>query len=48
LVINKWDYLTIIFIIVAIVWMFSIKTILKKYLMDLISPHVNPPTEHRR
>jgi CBS-domain-containing membrane protein len=48
LVINKWDYLTIIFIIMAIFWMFSIKTILKKYLMDLISPHVNPPIEHRR
>jgi len=48
LVISKWDYLTIIYIIIAVVWMFSIKKILKKYLMDLISPHVNPPQEHTR
>ena len=48
LVINNWDYLTIIFIIVAIIWMSGIKIILKKYLMDLISPHVNPPQEHKR
>ena len=48
LVINKWDYLTIIFIIIAIVWLASIRIILKKYMMDLISPHVNPPQEHKR
>ncbi len=48
LVINKWDYLTIIFIIAAIIWMYGIKTILRKYLMDLISPHENPSQEHRR
>jgi len=48
LVINNWDYLTIIFIILAIVWFVSIKIILKKYLMDLISPHINPPQEHNR
>ena len=48
LVINRWDYLTIIFIIIAIIWMVSIKLILKKYLMDLISPHINPPHEHKR
>lgn len=30
LVINRWDYLTIIFIIVAIIWMASIKIVLKK------------------
>jgi CBS-domain-containing membrane protein len=48
LVINKWDYLTIIFIIIAIVWMHGVKTMLKKYLMDLITPHVNPPQEHIR
>jgi CBS-domain-containing membrane protein len=48
LVINKWDYLTIIFIIIAIVWLAGIKIILKRYMMDLISPHVNPPQEHKR
>ena len=48
LVINKWDYLTIIFIIVAVLWLMSIKLLLKKYLMDLISPHENPPQEHNR
>jgi len=48
LVISTWDYLTIIFIIVAILWMASIKIILKRYLMDLISPHVNPSQEHKR
>jgi len=46
LVINKWDYITIIFIIAAVIWMFGIKTILKKYLIDLISPHKNPPQEY--
>jgi len=48
LVINQWDYLTILFIIMAILWMAAIKTLLKNYLMDLISPHVNPPQEHKR
>ncbi|KYK24749.1 hypothetical protein AYK25_01595 [Thermoplasmatales archaeon SM1-50] len=48
LVINKWDYVTIIFIIVVVIWMYGIKTILSKFLMDLISPHENPPQEHRR
>ena len=48
LVINKWDYLTILFIILAIIWMVIIRIILKKYLMDLISPHDNPPQEHKR
>ena len=48
LVINKWDYLTIIYIILAILWMYGIKTLLRKYLMDLISPHENPPQEHKR
>lgn len=41
LVINNWDYLTIIFIIVAILWMSSVRILLKPYLMDLISPHEN-------
>lgn len=48
LVINKWDYITIIYIVLAIVWMYGIKTLLRKYLMDLISPHENPPQEHKR
>lgn len=48
LVINNWDYLTIIFIIIAVLWLVIIQMILKKYLMDLISPHVNPPQEHKR
>ena len=48
LVINKWDYLSIIFIIIAIIWMYGIKTILRTYLIDLISPHEKPPQEHRR
>jgi len=48
LVINRWDYVTIIFIIIAIIWLASVRIILKKYLMDLISPHVNPPQEHKR
>jgi len=48
LVINRWDYLTILFIIVAILWLAGIKIFLKKYLMDLISPHENPPQEHTR
>jgi CBS-domain-containing membrane protein len=40
LVINSWDWLTIVYIIIAIIWLACIKIILKKYLMDLISPHV--------
>ena len=48
LVINRWDYITILFIIVAILWLIIVKLALKKYLMDLISPHVNPPQEHKR
>jgi CBS-domain-containing membrane protein len=48
LVINRWDHLTILFIILAIIWMSGIKILLKKYLMDLISPHINPPQEHKR
>ena len=48
LVINKWDYLTIIFIVVAILWLTSIKLILRSHLMDLISPHMNPSQEHKR
>ena len=48
LVINQWDHLTIIFIFVAILWLTIIKLTLKKYLMDLISPHINPPQEHKR
>ena len=48
LVINKWDYVTIIYIILAVIWMYGIKTLLRKYLMDLISPHETPPQEHQR
>lgn len=48
LVISKWDYLTIIFIIIAILWLAGIRIILKKYMMDLISPHINPLQEHKR
>lgn len=48
LVINPWDYLTIIFIVIAILWLTSIRLILRGYLMDLISPHFNPPQEHKR
>ncbi|KYK30129.1 hypothetical protein AYK20_09280 [Thermoplasmatales archaeon SG8-52-1] len=48
LVINRWDFVTIIFIIIAIIWLASVRIILKKYLMDLISPHENPPQEHIR
>lgn len=48
LVINRWDYLTIIFIVNAILWLAGIRFILRGYLMDLISPHVNPPQEHKR
>jgi len=38
LVINEWNYLTIILILCAIVWMASVRKLLKPYLMDLISP----------
>jgi len=48
LVISKWDFLTIIFILCAVFWLAGIKIVLKKYLMDLISPHINPPQEHKR
>ncbi len=48
LVINRWDYLTIIFIVIAILWLASIRYLLRGYLMDLISPHINPPQEHKR
>ena len=48
IIINSWDYLTIIFIIIAIIWMISVKIVLKKYLIDLISPHEKPLHEHRR
>jgi CBS-domain-containing membrane protein len=48
LVINTWDYLTILFIVMAILWLASIRYLLRGYLMDLISPHINPPQEHKR
>lgn len=48
LVINNWDYITIIFVIIAVVWFVLIQVILKKHLMDLISPHINPVQEHKR
>ena len=48
LVISRWDYLTILVIVLAIIWLFSIKFILRKYLMDLISPHINPLQEHKK
>jgi hypothetical protein len=38
LVINQWTYLTIIFILIAIIWMASVKKILRPYLMNLTSP----------
>jgi CBS-domain-containing membrane protein len=40
LVINPWDYITIIFIIIAIIWMASVRRLLKPYLMDLTSSKV--------
>ena len=48
LVISKWDYLTIIFILIAVIWMLSVRILLKRYLMDLISPRIIPPQEHKR
>lgn len=38
LVINRWDWMTIIFILSAIIWLTGIRKILKTYLIDLISP----------
>ena len=38
LVINDWTLRTIIFILLAIIWMASVKKILKPYVIDLISP----------
>lgn len=38
LVINTWDWMTIIFILCAISWLTGVRKILKPYLMDLISP----------
>ena len=38
LVINRWDWMTIIFVIIAIIWLTSIRKILRPYLIDLISP----------
>lgn len=48
LVINKWEVLTIVYILVALLWMISIKLLLRKYLMDLISPHEYSLQEHKR
>jgi hypothetical protein len=48
LVINRWDYLTIIFIFLAILWLVGIKILLKKYLMDLISPNITPLKEYTK
>jgi len=38
LVINEWNIMTIFFIIGAILWMASVRIVLKKYLMNLTSP----------
>jgi len=38
LVINDWTLKTIIFILIAIIWMASVRKILKTYLMNLTSP----------
>ena len=38
LVINTWDYRTIIFILAAILWMTIIRKILKPYMINLTSP----------
>ena len=38
LIINRWDYMTIIFIVAAILWMAGVKKLLKPFLMDLTSP----------
>jgi len=36
LVLNEWDYVTIIFILGAILWMAGVRKLLKPLLMDLI------------
>jgi len=38
LVINRWDHITILFIIVAILWMAGIRKLLRPFLIDLTSP----------
>jgi CBS-domain-containing membrane protein len=38
LVINQWTPKTILFILIAIIWMASVRKILKPYIIDLISP----------
>ena len=41
LVINPWTWVTIVFILSAIIWLTGIRKILKPHLMDLISPPDN-------
>ena len=41
LVINPWSWITIVFILCAIIWLTSVRKILKPYLLDLISPPEN-------
>ena len=48
LVINPWDYITLIFIVIAVLYLASIRYLLREYLMDLISPYINPPEENKR
>ena len=38
LVLNQWDFTTLIFIIVAIIWLTVVKKLLQPILIDLISP----------
>ena len=38
LVINKWGWMTIVFILCAIIWLTLVRKLLKPYLIDLISP----------
>jgi len=38
LVINSWSWMTIVFILCAIIWLSGVRKALKPYLMDLISP----------
>jgi len=38
LVINQWTFMTVLFILIAILWMASVKKLLKSYLMNLTSP----------
>jgi CBS-domain-containing membrane protein len=40
LVINPWTWLTIVFILCAVIWLSGVRKILKPYLMDLISSPV--------